>query len=429
MTKPLIYKTLFFFSMLFYAFCGSAQSHVEQVLVANGGAYAFTGNYITIGSYRPSTQKYTLFDSVTGGSVTQVLIDSGYAYMATDSYLVKYNLGSLKREAIAKCHELRYLAVYKDKIVATIGYDLTTTHLKIFKKSDLSLVYSENKIPNIYANGITISGDSAYIALQGQYPSYDTIGRIAVEDLANQKFKRVITLDTIAAGVGDMFTNGNTIVGVTEYSCMTEINLKTGAKNTTVFNGNGVTGIGVPFALIHDTLYADYQNDLITGIGGYNLSTKTADFYIKPDPYCAAAALDTINKLFYYTGGSYTKPTKTWIYNYNNKAVDSFNVGIAPEGIAIDYELNSGITSQSFTTNDLILYPNPAKNLLNISGIDAANAEVKIVDLTGRVLSSQISDLYSKKTMSIPVSQLPVGIYFVTIQNSEGIVSKKFVKN
>jgi len=422
MTKPHIFKSLFLFSMLFYAISGAAQSHVEQVLVANGGAFAFTGNYITIGSYKPSTQKYTLFDSVTGGSVTQIIIDSGYAYMATDSYLVKYNLGSLKREAIAKCNSLRYLAVYKDKIVATVGYDLTTTHLKIFKKSDLSLVYSENKMPNIYANGITISGDSAYIALQGQYPSYDTIGRIAVEDLANQKFKRVITLDTSTAGIGDMFTSGNSIVGVTEfpYSYITEINLKTGVKKETYFNS-----IFAPFALYDDTLYADFTNE----IDGYNIVANNTKLYIPVKQDYAAAALDTLNRLFYYTGSSYTKPTKTWIYNYKGVAIDSFDIGIAPEGIAIDYELNSGINPQIFTTNEITLYPNPANSRLNITGINANDAEIKIVDLTGRVLFTENASLTAKGMTSIAVSQLPEGIYVITFQNSEGLVSKKFVKN
>ena len=423
MTKPHIFKTLFFLSMLCYTFTSTAQTHVEQVLVSNGGAFAFTGNYITFGSYKLSTHKYTLFDSVTGGSVNQILIDSGYAYMATDSYLVKYNLGSLKRAGIMKCRNLRYLAVYKDKIVATVGYDQTTTHLKIFKKSDLSLVYSENKIPNIYANGITIAGDSAYIALQGDYSlNYNDTGRIAVEDLANQKFKRVIKLDTVTRGIGDMFTSGNIIVGVTEYpySYITQINLKTGVRKETYFNS-----IYAPFALYDDTLYADFTNE----IDGYNIAANNTKLYIPVKQDYAAAALDTINRLFYYTGSSYSKPTKTWVYNYKNKAVDSFDVGIAPEGIAIDYEANSGVEPLSFSNDDLILYPNPSKTILNISGIDAKNAEIKIVDLTGRIVSTQNASLSANRTISIPVSQLPGGIYFVTIQSSEGLVSKKFIKN
>ena len=422
MTNRNIFKTLLSIVLMVSCFTAHAQYKVKQVLVANGGAFAFTGNYITIGSYDPTSKKYTLFDSITGGSVTQILIDSGFAYMATDSYLVKYNLSSLKRVDTIKCRDLRYLTVYKDKIVATVGYDLTTTHLKIFKKSNLSLVYSENKMPNIYANGITIVGDSAYIALQGQYPDYSDTGRIAVEDLANQKFKRVIKLDTAARGIGDMFAIGNTIVGVTEYpySCISEVNLLTGAKKISVFNS-----ISTPFALYNDTLYADFNNE----IDGYNLTANNTKLYIPVSQGYAAAALDTVNKLFYYTGSSFSKPTWTWIYNYNNKAVDSFKVGIAPEGIAIDYYNTLGINEQNFSNNSFMIYPNPANNSLNISGIDAKNAEIKIIDLTGRVLSTNTANLSVAGITNIPVSQLPQGIYFINIQSNEGIVSKEFVKN
>ncbi len=431
MTNRNSLKTLLGIIFLFCCFAGSAQYKVKQVFVANGGPFGFLGNYITIGSYNPVSKKYTLFDSTTGGSVTQVMVDSGYAYMATDSYLVKYDVSTLKRVGIAKCRNLRYIAVYKDKIVATVGYDLTTTHLKIFKKNDLSLVYSENKIPNIYCNGITVIGDSAYIALQGQYPDYNDTGRIAVEDLVNQKFKRVITLDTATKGIGDIFANGNSLVGVSEYpySTITTINLSTGAKNLTVLGGKGLSSIGLPFALYNDTLYAQYQNDVISGIGGYNLSDKSVNFYVRPNPYYAAAALDTINKLFYYTGGSFSKPTKTWIYNYKNRVIDSFDIGIAPEGIAIDYELNSGINENSFANQKLNLYPNPAMEILNISGIDAKTAEIKLIDVTGRVLFTKITNLKALSTTNIPVSELPKGVYFISIQSVEGVISREFIKN
>ena len=415
-------KNLLLFSFLLIGFHANAQYKVKQVLIANGGSFGFNGNYITIGSYNPVLKKYALFDSVTGGDVTQIIVDSGYAYMATDSYLVKYELSGLKRVAIAKCQSLRYIAAYKDKIVATIGYDQTTTHLKIFKKTDLSLFYSENKMPDIYSNGITISGDSAYIALQGQYPDYDTIGRIAVEDLAHLKFKRVISLDTTAKGISDMFSYGNTIVGVTEYplSRISEINLTNGGKSIIAVNS-----ISTPFALDNDTLYAGYND----GVGGYNLVSKNTKTDIKPNPYYAAAALDTINKLFYYTGGSFSKPTKAWIYNYNNVALDSFNIGIAPEGIAIDYELKSGINEAENMHQDLKIYPNPSSNKLNISGIESHNAEVRILDLTGRIIFSQCTDLNASGSYTVPVSGLIPGIYLITVQSATGTISREFVKN
>lgn len=432
MTNKNIYRTLLSIALIASCFTANAQYKVKQVLVANGGSFGSPGNMITIGSFSPVTGKYTLFDSVPGNDVTQVLVDSVFAYMATDSYLVKYDLNSLVRVKITPCKNLRYIAVYKDEIIASIGDTISPVQLKIFKKLDLSLIYTETKMSNIYCNGITVSGDSAYVALQGGYPNYNDTGRIAVEDLANQKFKRVITLDTTEKGIGDMFANGSSIVGVSEYpySSISEINLITGAKTFILFNKGSLTSIGLPFALINDSLYAEYQNDIINGIGAFDLNAQVANFVVKPTPNYAAAALDTVNKLFYYTGGSFTKPTKTWIYNYNNKAIDSFNVGIAPEGIAIDYyKHTSGINEQNLMQANLMVYPNPSNTSLNISGIDAKNAEIKIIDITGRVLSTSTADLNDKGITNIPVSQLPQGIYFINIQSNEGFVSKEFVKN
>ncbi len=417
-------KNLLGFALLLICFTSNAQYKVKQVLVANGGAFGFNGNYITIGSYNPILKKYSLFDSVTGGSVTQIIIDSGFAYMATDSYLVKYELAGLKRVAIAKCQSLRYIAAYKGNIVAAIGYDLTTTHLKIFKKSDLSLIYSENKIPNIYCNGITIVGDSAYIALQGQYPGYNDTGRIAVEDLAHQKFKRIITLDTSTRGISDMFSNSTTIIGVTEYpyTRISEMNILTGAKKILSL---GASSISTPFAFYDDTLYSEIEND----IQGFNASNFSINKYFNLNAGYAAAALDTLNKLFYCTGASYSKPTKTWIYNYKGTPVDSFDIGIAPEGIAIDYELKSGINEAENIGQNINIYPNPTNDKLNISGITADHAEIRIMDITGRVLYSQYTNLNATGSLSIPVPGLVSGIYFITVQSNEGTVSRQFVKN
>jgi hypothetical protein len=306
--------------------------------------------------------------------------------------------------------------------VATIGYDQTTTHLKIFKKSDLSLIYSETKMPNIYANGITVAGDSAYIALQGQYPSFTDSGNIAVEDLVHQKFKRIIRLDTLTRGLSDMFSHGNMLVAVSEYpkTCIAEINLSTGVKKFVT-----MSTIYTPFDLIQDTLYAGYDN----GIGGYNIGSNNILYDIKPNPYYAAAAVDTIDKRIYYTGGSYTSPTKTWIYDFNNHVIDSFDVGISPEGIAIQYVSKSGIAPAKINAENLRLFPNPANSVLNITGINADRATISIIDITGRVLFTESKTLQSSAYSGIPVSDLNQGVYFINIQTNDGIISRKFVKN
>jgi hypothetical protein len=414
-------KRIFLLAFLLPVLSANAQYKVKQMLIANGGIFFGPGNKITIGSYNPVTKNYTLFDSVTGNSVTQIVISGTTAFMATDSFLVSYDLDNLKRINIAKVNGLRHIALYKDMIAAAIGNDGTNTHFKLLKQSDLSVVFSENKIP-AFSEGITIAGDSAFIALQGDYPNYNDTGKIAVEDLVNHKLQRIITLDTAARGIGALFSNGSYVIGITEYpyARLSKVNINTGAVSILS------SSIFSPFELNGDSLYGDINGS----IGKYDLSTKNVTQYLKPKTgYYAAAELDTINKLFYYTGAVYTKPTHAYIAEYSGMILDSFPIGISPEGIAIDYRKKSGIEESTVNYADIQLFPNPAKTTVSLYGYTGNNADITIQDMEGRIQISKRSNGSNGNVISIPVDQLPSGFYIINIKTEAGIITKKFVKN
>lgn len=75
-------------------------------------------------------------------------------------------------------------------------------------------------------------------------------------------------------------------------------------------------------------------------------------------------------------------------------------------------------------------YPNPVSKTLYLSFSQplVGGATLKIMDITGKELSSQ----YIRKvqgSLPVDVSLLPVGLYFVSIENSNGVVlTQKFVK-
>lgn len=77
----------------------------------------------------------------------------------------------------------------------------------------------------------------------------------------------------------------------------------------------------------------------------------------------------------------------------------------------------------------LIISPNPAFNLLNISvkngGVEPMQLEV--LDLNGRVINT-IFPSYIQRSTSIDIQELPSGTYFLKIRNREAFVVKKFVK-
>lgn len=81
------------------------------------------------------------------------------------------------------------------------------------------------------------------------------------------------------------------------------------------------------------------------------------------------------------------------------------------------------IESNLVDYNNIRIYPNPVTNILNISNPN--NFEIKnvsIIDINGRVVKNQ-SDF-----SQINVSDLIAGVYFVTIESTDGKTTKKFIK-
>ena len=78
-----------------------------------------------------------------------------------------------------------------------------------------------------------------------------------------------------------------------------------------------------------------------------------------------------------------------------------------------------GINTPSLS--DVKMYPNPASNILYVD-YSTQNSSFVICDMTGRVCSVPITG------NQIDVSSLPSGIYYLRIQNIDGSVVKKFVR-
>jgi hypothetical protein len=91
----------------------------------------------------------------------------------------------------------------------------------------------------------------------------------------------------------------------------------------------------------------------------------------------------------------------------------------------IDYS-NTIVISNELNNNALNLvsvFPNPASKILNISiPQGAASGLVKITDITGKLV------LETRKLEAIDVSFLNSGIYTITAQLNNELISLKFVK-
>lgn len=82
------------------------------------------------------------------------------------------------------------------------------------------------------------------------------------------------------------------------------------------------------------------------------------------------------------------------------------------------YESNYTVSINSIEPSSLVVYPNPAASILRVEG--CPRGEVKLFDITGRMVMSQHSD----GTLTLDVSSLPQGVYFLRA----GASATKFVK-
>ncbi len=88
-------------------------------------------------------------------------------------------------------------------------------------------------------------------------------------------------------------------------------------------------------------------------------------------------------------------------------------------GAAQVYE--SPITqTQSTVQNTIRVFPNPAKNIITISGIKD-NATVELTDLTGKKIAEY-------KTNTFDISDYPSGVYMLKIYTTSKILVKKLIK-
>ena len=69
------------------------------------------------------------------------------------------------------------------------------------------------------------------------------------------------------------------------------------------------------------------------------------------------------------------------------------------------------------------LYPNPSKDWVKIDGISEVS-DVQIFDITGKLVLLQEYQVDDR----IDISNLTVGMYILNIRNSEGVSSKKIIK-
>ncbi len=100
-----------------------------------------------------------------------------------------------------------------------------------------------------------------------------------------------------------------------------------------------------------------------------------------------------------------------------------FQCGFAQSG-----NLNETEPTAEIKTQKVIVFPNPATNVVNILGLqNSRRAEIQVTDTYGNAVLQHRWEI-KNNALNIPITSLNSGIFIVTIRSEEQQVQTKFYK-
>lgn len=410
-------KQLFTSVLLLISAFAFSQNYLHKVLVLNEGYFDYQTNQIidpvTIGSYDPSTQIYSVVSTLNGMRFgSDLIIDGDFYYVAADSKIYKMDLNTHQELSSVVCPGVRNLGVYQNKLVATRGEYLTTydSYLHIYDATTLSLIQAIDTIsgPKWASQNIVVDGSVAYIAINNGYEWGNEKGLIGKLNLDNLSYGNEVDLGPDGKNPDNLMKSGDFLYTVNNKdwsnASVSKVALN-GSSNATVNLQSAATGCGTS-ALRDDKLV--YQISMETTLNEFDINLMNLSGPI------------TGHSINYYelaqepvSGQLYTSETdffsfgKIHVFDDNNTELSNFNVGISPGTIVFDVRPSVGLTEQE---NSLVIYPNPTNNILYLSSY--LSGKVRIIDFSGK-------EILSGFEKSIDVSQLKNGAYLLENQGNQ----------
>ena len=399
-----------------------AQSYVNQAIILNEGYFDYTNNVIvepvTIGSYNPATQVYSIVDTLENMRFgSDIVISGNYYYVAADTKIFKMDLNTHQEVVSVSCPGVRNLGIYQNKLVATRGEYQTTysSYLHVYDASNLTMIQAIDTIvgPKWAAQNIVMDGSTAYIAVNNGYEWGNEKGIVGKLDLSTLAYGNEIDLGPNGKNPDNLMKSGDFLYSVNNKdwsgSSISKISLLNPGAST-VNLASASTGCGTS-ALIADKIV--YQISMENTLNEFNYAAMnnvgpvagiSMNFY--------ELASDEVNNYMYASTTDFATFGKVYIYDSNNSEVTNFMVGTSPGTIVFDVRTSVGIDELE---NAFEVYPNPASTELNI----ASNLEGKVI-----VRNALGQEVIVSNAKQLNLSALSAGTYTVTFNGSV----QKFVK-
>jgi len=197
-------------------------------------------------------------------------------------------------------------------------------------------------------------------------------------------------------------------------------------------NNSQIVG-GQPYTRMADTLMGYYKyfpsgND--TAVVNVNLSKNAA-----PVGGIAGQLLATASYIYFqmpFSAGTTPDTIRIDAYSSISYGVIS-NLGSTfyLDNLALKSQ-TLGITEVANNNLQVIVYPNPANSVLNVSFRKSLEGTVafRIYDVSGRLVKEELlKSVVALERIQLSVADLSAGIYHYQVSSNEGVVWNKFVKN
>lgn len=145
---------------------------------------------------------------------------------------------------------------------------------------------------------------------------------------------------------------------------------------------------------------------------------------------CLWTQAQTIEKFSIDSGGNSTSNGNiTVLYTIGEVNVQELNAGniLLSEGfISSDFGETLSIGDENSIGNQLLMYPNPAKDLVTFANLPHGEIQMIVFDINGKVI---VSKIVNTETARIDTSNFPNGVYLLRFDHNGYIIHKKLIVN
>jgi uncharacterized protein (TIGR02145 family) len=301
-------------------------------------------------------------------------------------------------------------------------------------KADGSVTVALSNGTDLWSNTLlaTPTSGATFTIVKMSYGDVDDNGKILAYDAA-LTLQRSVGLDPLPAidpipweNWRDSTANVDAIAGITANDAAMILQYSIGKISSftaqTKKSSMSVSMADVTVEVVGTDIVFFASGDLL----GLNISTTNKNQILGTPVVVANNFLsafnigETIYKLGLCTSSSPASGAALLKIPYNRSGSVTFDLMVNAEPKQVTVDLATGIVMAN--NKAISVYPNPVNNILYINGLEP-NTNLTIYDLGGKVLISQ-----KVKNNQIDVSSLQKGIYSIQMEDKNGVVNRKFVK-